>query len=47
LAPTNQLIGQNMGNISSFNVDNANELYFCDLTGGKIKKIVGIKTISK
>lgn len=47
LAPTNQLIGQNMGNISSFNVDNANELYFCDLTGGKIKKIVGIKTITK
>jgi glucose/arabinose dehydrogenase len=43
ISPSNQLIGQNLGNISSFNNDNENELYFCDLTGGKIKKISGIK----
>jgi glucose/arabinose dehydrogenase len=47
MSPKNQLIGQNLGNISSFNVDKANELYFCDLTSGKIKKISGIKEKTK
>ncbi|MCP9765803.1 PQQ-dependent sugar dehydrogenase [Lacihabitans soyangensis] len=36
----NELIGQNIGNVTAFDSDASNELYFCDMIGGKIKKIV-------
>jgi glucose/arabinose dehydrogenase len=36
----NELIGQNIGNITAFGSDISNELYFCDMVEGKIKKIV-------
>lgn len=36
----NELVGQNIGNVTAFDNDASNELYFCDMIGGKIKKIV-------
>jgi glucose/arabinose dehydrogenase len=36
----NELIGKNIGNVTAFDSDSSNELYFCDMIGGKIKKIV-------